>query len=187
MDESLPAYCLKRTRRSKHIRLKVIAGGEVIVTAPVNVDEKFIRQFIVDNLAWLKRQIVRLGSITKSRISKEDDKRYYLIYKSRAEKLAGEKLVYWNKSYNFKYNSVSIRNSRSRWGSCSSKKNISFNFKIVFLPQELLDYLVVHELCHLSEPNHGPAFWSLVSCCIPDYLKKRKDLKIFDRSFTFSE
>jgi len=79
-----------------------------------------------------------------------------------ARALVHELLVECNKHYGFLYNKVFIRNTRTRWGSCSSRGNLGFNYRIAKLPPELQRYIVVHELCHLKEFNHSPAFWKLV-------------------------
>jgi len=76
---------------------------------------------------------------------------------------------------------ISIRAQRSRWGSCSSKKTLSFNVRLALLPIELVEYVVVHEVCHLREMNHSPAFWKLVETAIPDYRKRRAALQRVDR------
>ena len=70
-----------------------------------------------------------------------------------------------------KYNRVAIRNQRGRWGSCTSRKNLNFNYRLLDLSPELRDYIIVHELCHLKELNHGKAFWDLVSKAIPQAKK----------------
>jgi predicted metal-dependent hydrolase len=101
----------------------------------------------------------------------------YLEYKEQARELVIERLAHFNRFYNFEYKKVAIRNQSSRWGSCSSKANLNFNYRVVFLPPPLLDYLIVHELCHLQEFNHGPNFWALVAKAIPDYLERRVALK----------
>lgn len=75
------------------------------------------------------------------------------------------------------YERISIKEQKSLWGSCSAKGNLNFNWKLVLAPPEVLDYVVVHELCHLKEMNHSPAFWELVEQIIPDYKEKRKWLK----------
>ncbi len=97
--------------------------------------------------------------------------------KERARGLVRERLEYFNQFYKFKFNRIFIRNQKSRWGSCSSRRNLSFNYKIVFLPLAVADYLIVHELCHLGQMNHSPDFWNLVAEQIPDYKKLRKELK----------
>lgn len=77
----------------------------------------------------------------------------------------------------FQFNRISIRNQKTRWGSCSSNKNLNFNYKIVFLPYELAEYLVVHELCHLIHFNHSKDFWNLVENYCPDYRIHQKILR----------
>src|SRR4051812_2511641 len=86
----------------------------------------------------------------------------YLEHKPAALDLVNARLAYFNAFYNYKYNKVTIKNQFSRWGSCSRKGNLNFNYRIVLLPPELADYIVVHELCHLGEFNHGQKFWDLV-------------------------
>ena len=72
---------------------------------------------------------------------------------------------------------IAIREQKSRWGSCSSKGNLNFNWKLIMAPPEVLDYVVVHELCHLYEFNHSPRFWALVAAQMPDYEVWKKWLK----------
>jgi predicted metal-dependent hydrolase len=102
--------------------------------------------------------------------------RRYEKYKEDARKLVQERLVHYNKHYNFKIGRISIRDQKTRWGSCSSKGNLNFNYKIVFLPIELVDHIVVHELCHLKEFNHSKNFWDLVAEQHPEHLKSRAEL-----------
>ena len=88
-----------------------------------------------------------------------------------------ELLVHFNQFYNFPIKRVSIKNLTSRWGSCSSKGNLNFNYKIIALPRYLQEYLVVHEMCHLKEFNHSEKFWRLVAHTVPDYKKYRKEIR----------
>ncbi len=97
--------------------------------------------------------------------------------KELARALVQEKVVYFNTFYQFNIKAIRIRNTTSRWGSCSSKGNLNFNYGIVYLPPELVDYIVVHELCHLKEFNHSKNFWNLVGEVIPDYKVRRMRLK----------
>jgi predicted metal-dependent hydrolase len=88
-----------------------------------------------------------------------------------------EKLEYYNTFYNFKYNRISIKNQKTKWGSCSSLGNLNFNYRLLYLPQRIFDYIVVHELCHLGQMNHSADFWKLVEKTFPDYDLLRSELK----------
>lgn len=101
----------------------------------------------------------------------------YRKFKEHARGFIKEKIVEINKFYNFSFNRVCIKNHKSRWGSCSKKGNLNFNYKIIHLPLELAEYIVVHELCHLKELNHSSRFWALVAKAVPDYKARRKKLK----------
>jgi hypothetical protein len=129
-------------------------------------------------MAW----IFRRRRITKRR--KPQSPKQYALHKEASRALVHSKLLQWNEHYKLEYKKVAIRNSRSRWGSCSVNKNLNFNYKILFLPPELQDYLIVHELCHLQEFNHGQGFWDLVAQTVPDYIEKRVALRTFERTLS---
>ena len=104
-------------------------------------------------------------------------KKRYSQLRKQAKILVIDRLNHFNQFYNFQFNKVFIKNTKTRWGSCSSKKNLNFNYRILMLPIHLQDYLIVHELCHLQEMNHGPKFWDLVAEQIPDYKKSAQELR----------
>ena len=97
----------------------------------------------------------------------------YKKQKEAARAFVHKKLELFNRHYGFAYNNVAIRNQRSRWGSCSKKGNLNFNYRILLLPEHLADSVIVHELCHLKEFNHSKAFWKLVEETIPDHKARR--------------
>jgi predicted metal-dependent hydrolase len=101
----------------------------------------------------------------------------YLKYKNQATNLVKERLEYFNQFYNYKWGRVAIRNQRTRWGSCSRKGNLNFNYKIVLLTPKQADYIIVHELCHLKEFNHSQRFWNLVAETVPNYKEVRSSLR----------
>jgi len=107
------------------------------------------------------------------------NKRNYQKWKESARFLVFKKVEDFNRIYGFTYNRIFIRNQKTRWGSCSSNKNLGYNYKIIFLPEPCADYLIVHELCHLGEFNHSSRFWELVAHTVPDYKEKRKLLRRF--------
>jgi predicted metal-dependent hydrolase len=104
-------------------------------------------------------------------------KKKFDLHKEDARRVVHALITQFNAHYQLKLNKVFIKNSRSRWGSCSSKGNLNFNYRILFLPPRLQAYLVVHELCHLKEFNHSPKFWELVAETISDYKKLRHEIR----------
>ncbi len=104
-------------------------------------------------------------------------RRFTVKKREQARRLVENRLSYFNKFYNFEINRIAIKNTSSRWGSCSSNRNLNFNYKIIYLRPELADYLIVHELCHLGELNHSKRFWALVEKTIPNYVEINKELR----------
>ncbi len=134
----------------------------------VQSDLKRLRRY------FFPRVIVRRR--VRSRKPTAASKRRYAEYKEAARTLVHERLEYFNLHYGFTYGRVTIRAQRSRWGSCSKKGNMNFNYALLFLPPELCDAVIVHELCHLKEFNHSKAFWKLVGETIPDYGERKRKL-----------
>lgn len=108
---------------------------------------------------------------------KKSSRENFLKHKNDTKILVLERLNFYNLHYKFSYNRITIKNVTSRWGSCSRKNNLNFNYRIAHLPKELSDYIVVHELCHLGQFNHSQKFWDLVEETIPNYLELRNKLK----------
>lgn len=119
---------------------------------------------------------MRITVVRKKRVQKKrtaTSTAHYQKHKESARTLVHKKLEEFNRHYDFTYQRVAIRDQRSRWGSCSKKGNLNFNYRLVFLPEALVDAVIVHELCHLKEFNHGKKFWDLVSATIPDHKERR--------------
>lgn len=173
-------YTLRLNPRSKSIRLAIHAGGDFIVTSPPRIKQEMIDHFIKLKSDWVIEKINHFRNVVKPlvpRKTKAEQKAEYTCLKKDALKIATEKVLHWNSFYNFKFNKISIKNQKTRWGSCSRNGNLNFNYKIAFLPDKLANYLVVHEIAHLGEFNHSSKFWALVAKTIPDYKNIRKELK----------
>jgi len=99
------------------------------------------------------------------------------FYRKKAEEVIHDRLQFFNEYCNFKYKRVVLRNQKTRWGSCSSSGNLNFNWRLIMAPIEVIDYVVVHELCHLKQMNHSVKFWRLVEDIIPDYKERKRWLK----------
>lgn len=103
--------------------------------------------------------------------------RYSPRRKREALALVVARVEYFNQSYRCSINRITIRNQRRRWGSCSARGNLNFNYRLVKLPPALVDYIIVHELCHLRELNHSERFWALVAQALPDFHVRRRELR----------
>ena len=169
-------YTIKKSKRAKRLRIAVYCDASVVVTAPYRLKENIIEEFIISKSKWLLEKLEFFKKVEK-KMSFKFSKKDYLKHKEEAEELVLGRLEYFSKSYNFSYNQVSIKNQKTVWGSCSKKKNLNFNYKIIFLPSKLADYIIVHELCHLKEMNHSAKFWALVSKTMPNFKEVRKELK----------
>lgn len=156
--------------------LAVYYGGDFVVTAPARMSHGLIEQFIIQKSRWVVDTIEYLKQFPARTVS-SGDKTAYAKHKEAALKLAKERIRHFNALYGFVFNKIQIRNQKTRWGSCSKKGNLSFNYKIALLPQRLADYIIVHELCHLGQFNHSEKFWNLVAHAMPDHLAIRKELK----------
>lgn len=169
-------YTLKLSKRARRVRLSVHSSGELIITTPRNVSQNFIEKFIIEKSNWILKKIEYFKN-NSYQFFKQDNNDDYLALKNQALALAHTRVGYFSKLYNFKVRKISIKNQKTRWGSCSKKGNLNFNYKIVKLPEKLADYIIIHELCHLKEFNHSRKFWRLVADITPDYLELRKQLK----------
>lgn len=169
-------YTLKKSKRARRMRLAVYCDGAIVITAPISIQEDTIERFIKEKTEWLFSKIDFFKQFKGKSIA-STDKKDYTKFKEIAHTLATRKVEQFNKIYKFNFNSINIKNQKTRWGSCSKKGNLNFNYKIALLPERVTDYIVVHELCHLKEFNHSQKYWKLVSKAMPDYQQIREDLK----------
>lgn len=168
-------YNLRKSKRAKRLRLSVYYDGNLVVTLPKGFPEYKVEKYILGKSKWIQEKIDFFSKTfsKKLRLSQDD----YLKQKNRVFELVNKRLDYFNKDYQYKYNNIAIKNQKTRWGSCSKNKNLNFNFRIFLLPQEMQDYVIVHELCHLKELNHSRKFWNLIAKSLPNYLVLKNDIK----------
>lgn len=180
-------YTLKVSNRARKVRLTIYCDGNFVVTTPRNVNENIIEQFIIKKSQWIINKIEYFKK-TPQRILARGDDSDYRENKNKALSLAQKRVEFFNDIYGFKFNNIRIKNQKTRWGSCSRKGNLNFNYKIALIPEDCSDYIIVHEICHLKEFNHSKRFWDLVVLTVPNYLEIRKKLSknevgIFDKNF----
>ncbi len=150
--------------------------------APLSCPDDAIARFVAENQKWIENQLEKMAD----RIEKEKKAMADLHVLTRLEmfelernalRVIPERVKHYAPIVGVKYGRITIRNQRTRWGSCSAQGNLNFNIALMRVPLEVLDYVVVHELCHRLELNHSPRFWALVGKVIPDYKKHQKWLK----------
>ena len=126
-------------------------------------------------------RLMWIGSGSGSQNAGKEPRRGLRIRTGNGKRLAKELLLkkcrYFAERMGVSYGTVTVREQKTRWGSCSAKGNLNFNWKLALMPEEILDYLVVHELAHRVEMNHSPAFWAVVAEEIPDYKTRREWLR----------
>ncbi len=124
------------------------------------------------------------GIIVKSNLD-EDGLRGIVrdFYKNTANSYCHDRTSYWAKKIGVTYNKISIRNQKTRWGSCSSNKNLSYNLKLICAPKDIIDYVILHEVMHLKYLSHAKQFWNEIEIYMPDYKMRSKYLDEFGRSF----
>lgn len=169
-------YTLRRKRGMCHIRLAIYPNGAFVVTAPKWYPLYVINKFISEKSDWIYEKLKNID-FAELADKKKEEKNKYNAAKNLAKAIIKSRVELLNHNYNFSYSRISVKNQKSCWGSCSRKKNLNFNYKIINLPEELRDYVIIHELCHLQELNHSQNFWKLVSKTIPDHKERRKKLR----------
>ena len=161
-------YTLIRSkRRTLSLQIK---GDELIVRAPKRISKREIDDFVMRHEEWIKKHRERsaqrkaeLDAVPKLSEAELSD------LTQKALEYIPARVEYYAANMGLSYGRITLRCQKTRWGSCSSKGNLNFNWKLIMAPPEALDYVVIHELCHLYEFNHSPKFWARVSHWQPDY------------------
>lgn len=176
LDNRKVNYVLKESKRAKRMRLTIYRAGDFVVTKPFKLSEDLVEEFIRQKSNWILSKLEYIKRFKNSSLLR-NDKNHFLKHKEEALKLISGRVDYYNGIYGFDFNKISIKNQKTRWGSCSKKKNLNFNYRILFLPKKIADYVIIHELFHLKEFNHSKEFWNLVAGAMPDYLEIKKELR----------
>jgi len=176
-------FTIKKSK-GRHLRISINRKAQVFLHVPRFVPIFVAKKFLLSKQDWILKNLEKIPPTTPDPSSgRRGTRTDYLKNKEEARNIVLEKLEYWKNIYkqnfevDFTWKNVSIKNTSTRWGSCSSKKNLNFSYKIISLSPSAQDYLIVHELSHLVNMNHSKKFWELVALGIPDWKKYRKELK----------
>ncbi len=170
---SLGPVLFNRSQRARHLSITVKPDQTVKVTIPKRVSLHAAKKFLQSKIPWVKKQLSRLQKL------RQNDPRQNLppVNKREAKTILTDRINLLAQEHNFSYNRLYIRNQKTRWGSCSSKNNISLNMNLIRLPQKLQDYVILHELVHTKHKNHSKKFWKEMDRYVGDGKKLRKEMK----------
>ena len=180
----------------KSLSMRFDTHGVLQVRAPKFLLPAQIDAFIQKNTAWIEKHYTNIQK-------QSQDKKYYLFgevidpemmynfwrdresspqklerfYKSEAKKYLKTRTTELANMHKFDFDLIKITSAKTRWGSCSSNKTINFTYRLIMAPKEAIEYVIIHELCHLRQMNHGPRFWKEVANIMPDYHIQEKHLK----------
>lgn len=172
-DIDLPIEFVRSSRKT--LALTITEDIKLSIKAPLRMSEREILRFVNQRRFWLYKQAKRMQEMSSKRVEYSEYQEVKL--REKARRVLTAKTDFFKKELNVDYKRIRIGDQRTRWGSCSSKGTISYSWRLILMPEEIQDYVVVHELCHLHEMNHSKKFWEWVESIIPDYEKRRKWLK----------
>ena len=175
--------------RSKRRSYGIVVDEEGCVTVriPLRGSMMTARKLVWDKQDWIfkkvdlqkrrKQEREEQEAQSESKYTPEQRAGLEKRYRQAAKDYIPKRVDYYASEIGVSYERIRIAEQKTRWGSCSSKGTLSFNWKLMLAPPKVLDYVVVHELCHIKEMNHSPRFWKLVEEIMPDYKEDRKWLK----------
>ena len=171
----METYELIRSRR-RTLALEITKDCRVLVRAPLRLPQARIDAFVASHEAWiqshLEQQRQRAASAPPPPTPEE-----ITALKAKARAILPEKVAYWSAKMGVRPTGLKITTARKRYGSCSGKNSLCFSCFLMNCPEEAIDLVVVHELCHIREKNHGPRFYALLEQYLPDYKERKKLLK----------
>ncbi len=162
-----------RSRR-KTVAIEITPQGEILVRCPSRLSQREIRSILDHHRGWIEGQLAK-AALQPSVLPLTPEEHQAL--KETAKLQIPARVSHWAGIIGVSFGRISIRSQRTRWGSCSRQGNLNLNCLLLLAPPEVLDYVIVHELCHRKEMNHSPRFWAEVEAVLPDYQVQRKWLK----------
>ena len=161
---------LRSARRTTAIEIQ--PDGTVLVRCPYRMSDSRVRELVQSKAAWIRKKLAS-QPMNQPQMTPEQ----LLALADSAKSYIPERVKYYAAQLGVSYGRITIRSQQTRWGSCSGKGNLNFNCLLMLAPAQVIDYVVVHELCHRRHMNHSAAFWQAVEEIMPDYAQWRKWLK----------
>ena len=173
-------YTLVRSNR-KSCAISIDPDGQITVRVPLRISKKEISHLLIDKRLWIITRYLEVQEQKKNRpasnLTEVQRTALEKRYIAAAKEYFPKRVSYFNELTGGSYNRIAVRDQKTRWGSCSARGTLSFNWRLMLAPPSIADYVIVHELCHLTYMNHSAAFWKKVESVYPDYRTARKWLK----------
>lgn len=177
-------YNIVRSNR-KTYSISLDEFGTILIRTPLYTTDYDVERIIVEKQYWITNHLIKLKERQRNKPVNNYTEAQYLAIKKRyidaAKEYIPKRIAYFVSQYSSlipnSYNRIAVRDQKTRWGSCSSNGTLSFNWRLMLAPPTILDYVIVHELCHLTHMNHSSEFWECVLKILPDYKERKKWLK----------
>ena len=171
-NSNIPYRIIRSSRRT--ISVQIAPSGEVLVRCPRRMSNADIRRFVESKSGWIEKHLEKRTAAARLPVFTDEQLQ---VLARQARQTIPERVAHFAPLVGVTYGRITIRSQHTLWGSCSGKGNLSFNCLLMLTPPEVLDYVVVHELCHRKEMNHSARFWAEVGRVLPDYEIRRKWLR----------
>ena len=173
-------YTLIRSNR-KSCSISITPNGRITVRVPLRISDREIHHLLTDRQNWIITKYLdpqqKPARMPVSALTDTQRAALTQRYIAAAREYFPKRAAHFQQFTGGTYSRITIRDQKTRWGSCSARGTLSFNWRLMLAPPAILDYVVVHELCHLTHMNHSPAFWQAVEAVCPDYRDSRRWLK----------
>ncbi len=170
-------YQVLRSRR-RTVSIQIKPGGEILVRVPLRMSKREIENMLEERKDWILKNLEKMKKLEQERETREPLTDAQLAeLKKQAKRMIPQRVAYYAPLVGVSYGRISIRHQKTRWGSCSAEGNLNFNCLLMLMPLEVLDSVVVHELCHRKHMNHSPRFYAEVRRVYPEYDKWNRCLK----------
>ena len=169
--ENIGAVLFQKSKRAKKLNISIKSNNTIRVAVPICLTFKFAEDIVYSKIDWIQNNLEKISQ--KINIQKNS----VPINKELAKSFLINRINFLSNQNNFPINRVFIKNQKTRWGSCSSKNNINLNIQLYRLPDELIDYVIFHELVHIYVKNHSLEFWKMLIKYVPDARFLDKELK----------
>lgn len=172
IDIGYPIQLVRSSRKT--VAIQITRQGEVIVRSPRQCPQSLIDEFVSEKRPWIEQKMKEMKHNSFQPLHTPEEEQ---VYRAQAAEIFARKASYYAERMGVTYQRIAIRDQKTRWGSCSGKGNLNFNWRLVLAPAPVLDYVVIHELAHRREMNHSSRFWRIVEEIMPDYRTHRRWLR----------